>query len=105
MISKEQFCKWMEDFRTLERDTRRVHEALNTLDPDFGGLFLSRHETMILRLIEELMDDTSKDSMISWFVYDTEWGKSHNWCKCSCKKEFTVETPEILYDVLTCKHA
>lgn len=100
-MQKERFCAKLREFHQLVIDAKSAHNALKTLDPEFGGLFLGRHETMILALLEELMEDTGKDSMISYWVYELDWGKKAKDYKVTCHgKNYTLQTPEQLWDFI-----
>ena len=76
MLSKEKFLEYMNEFREL----RCLEDDLNIIldklcyDKDYVGL--DRHDTLIIKLIEESMND--KDRMISTYIYETGWGNLPN---------------------------
>lgn len=106
MLDKKTFCALMREFRTLRNDTHAAHEALKKLDPDFGGLNLSRHENFIVGLLERLVDDSEADSMVSYFIYEREWGEKQDSSGKDtgpvtiANKNYKLKTPEHLYDII-----
>lgn len=105
MIPKEQFCVLLREYEQLVKDRVVAHEAMRTLDPDFGGLHLSRHENMIVGLLQKLMDDEGRDSWICYWIYETDFGKKDLLVSClECQNELYLRTPEMLYDFMTDKH-
>jgi len=101
MIDKETFCKYMREWESLEADTKNAHEALKKLDPDFGGLYLGRHSSLISNLLSDLMNDNHKDSWISYYVYELDFGKKANEYKVGFEgRDYVLDTPEALYDFI-----
>lgn len=104
MISKQRFCELLRQFREIENDTAAAHNALKKLDPDFGGLSLSRHANLIGRLLEELVDDTGQDSMVSYFIYERNWGEKDMGPVTIQGRNFKLKTPEHLYEIIMACH-
>lgn len=102
MLPKDKFCKLLRQFHELVKDAHGAHKSLKKLDPDFGGLSLGRHETMICSLLCELMEDNTKESWISYWIYELEWGVEAKKRKVTCHgKNYTLQTPEQLYNFMT----
>ena len=97
-LSLEQFKKHIGVIQKLDEDMRRVHDAMQILDPDFGGFCISRVESALIDLLYDVMGDTC-DTWISYWIYDLDYGK--NWKPDSVKeKDGTViplKTAEDLY--------
>ena len=104
MIDKKEFCALLREFKSIVDDTQEAHEALRKLDPDFGGLHLSRHEDFALSLIERLVEDDAYDSMTSYFIYERDWGRRDSEDELGPVtiggKNYKMKTPEQLYDVI-----
>lgn len=76
MLSKEKFLEYMNELKELRSLVDDLNIALDKLcfDKDYIGLY--RHDTLIIKLIEEAMHD--KDRMISTYIYETGWGSIPN---------------------------
>jgi hypothetical protein len=99
-MEKKDFINLMEEFIKLKKDTDDAHEAMVKLDPDFGGLTLSRHESMIMRLIEKLMKD-EKNGWIGYWMYELNFGK--NATKSSVEindKNISIKTLSDLFNII-----
>lgn len=101
MLTKEKFIKMINEFKVLEEDIKNVHIALQKLDPDFGGFYLSRVNTLIVNLFKEAMND--KYDYINYFIYELEYGKK--WKKGMIieenkKKDIKLQTSGDLYDYI-----
>jgi len=97
MLSKEKFIKAILELRSIEEDIESVHKALQKLDPDFGGFYLSRVNTLIVQLLQDSMDD--KYENISYWIYELNYGKTwHKGCIIDKnKKDIKLKTAEDLY--------
>lgn len=102
-MNKDQFIKTMTDLKALCDDLDNAHKALKRLDPDFGGLYLSRATQISLDILHIAMEDTS--NWISYFIYDLEWGKGwhRGVVKSKCGKDIRLKTFEDLYKIVTDK--
>ncbi len=100
MLNKDKFTKAITELQLLEQDIECVHNALKKLDPDFGGLYLSRVSTLIVSVLKDAMDD--KYDYIDYFIYELEYGKK--WKKgtitASNGKDIKLQTVEDLYNYL-----
>ena len=100
MLTKEQFIKSIIELKQIEEDLEDVHQALQKLDPDFGGFYLSRVSTLVIDLLQSAMNDESED--ISYFIYELDWGGK--WKKGAYtdkdKKDIKLKTIEDLYNLL-----
>jgi len=100
MLSKPKFLKFITELQSLESDIEDVHKSLQKLDPDFGGFYLSRVNTLIVQLLQESMND--KEEWISYWIYELEFGSK--WRKGTItdknKKDIKLQTAEDLYSYL-----
>lgn len=103
-MDKKTFIKLMTDFLFLLEDTELVHKSLKKLDPDWGGLFLTRHETLIVTLFEQAMGDTSQ--WIGYWLYELEQGKKwHKKCVTDKNgKDVKLKTLNDLWDIIKNKN-
>ena len=74
MLSKNKFIEVINEFKSIEFDIESASDALKKLDPNFGGLYLSRITNLTLNLLSEAVND--KYDYISYFIYDLNYGKS-----------------------------
>ena len=66
----------MNEFKELRDTTDELNLVLNKLCDDKLYKGLDRHDTLIINLIEELMND--KERLISNYIYEKEWGSIRN---------------------------
>ena len=76
MLNKEKFLEYMNEFKELRDTTDELNLVLNKLCDDKLYRGLDRHDTLIINLIEELMND--KERLISNYIYEKEWGSIRN---------------------------
>ena len=93
MLSKEKFLEYMNEFKELRDTTDELNLVLNKLCDDKLYKGLDRHDTLIINLIEELMND--KERLISNYIYEKEWGSIPNKSK--------IKDLESLYDSIVNK--
>jgi hypothetical protein len=99
-MDKKQFKKIIEEFTLLKKQTDILDNALKTLDPEFGGLCLHRHEGLILDLLKSIMKDDGE--WIDYWVYELEYGKKAKKNSVSVKdKNIPIKTINDLYNLLT----
>lgn len=70
MLSKEKFLEYMNEFKELRDTTDELNLVLNKLCDDKLYRGLDRHDTLIINLIEELMND--KERLISNYIYEEQ---------------------------------
>lgn len=95
MLSKEKFLEYMNEFKELRDTTDELNLVLNKLCDDKLYRGLDRHDTLIINLIEELMND--KERLISNYIYEKEWGSIPNKSK--------INNLESLYDSIVNKYS
>ena len=76
MLSKERFLEYMNEFKELRDLEDNLNKVLDELCHDKEYIGLDRHDILIIKLIEESMND--KDRMISTYIYETGWGSLPN---------------------------
>ena len=97
MLSKEKFLEYMNEFKELRELVDDLNIVLDKLCYDKEQVGLDRHDTLIIKLIEEAMHD--KDRMISTYIYETGWGNIPNTNEYG--EDFAkVDSLESLYDYI-----
>ena len=102
MLSKEKFLEYMNEFKELRDLVDDLNVVLDKLCYDKEYVGLDRHDTLIIKLIEEAMHD--KDRMISTYIYETGWGSIPNTSEFG--EEFAkVNSLESLYDYIVKRYS
>jgi len=86
-ITKKNFIKYIKEIVSLKRDAEKLNDVLKNIDPDFGGLYLTRHETLLVEILQDAMND--ENDWIGYFLYEMN-------CKFS-KKPVGKENKKNLY--------
>lgn len=73
MLSKEKFISYLNELKYLQDVEEEVRGALKKLAFDLVEFSLDNHDTLILKLIEDSMNDVNR--YISTYIYETDWGK------------------------------
>ena len=97
MLSKDHFITTINELHEIENDIDNAHTALQKLDPDFGGLYLSRVTSLVVQTLKRSMDDIA--DWISYFIYELDYGKKwKSGMVVSGKgKDIKLKTAEDLY--------
>lgn len=83
----------MNEFKELRKLENDLNQLFNKMCDDKLYRGLDRHDTLIINLIEELMND--KERLISNYIYEKEWG--------SIPDNSKINSLESLYDLITNK--
>ena len=102
-MNQYKFVKCIEALKAgdkLQKDVDKLmREAKDNIENDFmnGASLMINHEGIVIELLEEIMEDNY--NTISWWIYDTEYGKSSPNIYDSKTKELlhVLDTPEKLY--------
>jgi len=99
-LTKKRFINYITTLKLIESDLHKVHIAFKKLDPDFGGFYLSRFSTLIIKVLQDAMQD--KYDYINYFIYELDYGKK--WKKGMITRkngeDVKLKTPEDLYNYL-----
>lgn len=71
MISKETFVKTIEKLRELDSKMDAVDNAMKCLGGDFCGFYMTEPFDIVIKLLEEALDDN--EGWISYFVFERDW--------------------------------
>lgn len=101
ILTKKEYCDMLDEFKAIEDDIHRVHVAMKKLSPDFGGFYIGRYNTLILKLIEKAVGD--KDEWTSYFIYELDFGKkaTAGGVIDQYKKKWKLDKAEKVYDLIT----
>ena len=92
----------MNELEELGKIESEITAGFRKLDNDFNFISFGRYERLIVKLLEESMDDT--DGWISWWIYEAEFGNNTSIADSVTLKDdtpFRVRTTHKLYDLLT----
>lgn len=111
LISKEEFVKQLEYIRITRERFLNLSKALEDLSPEYRCDFFPNDdfELHIVDLLNTLMFEDPKDSLISYFLYELDfgfWNKDGEPGKIRVASEqgwgetYDISTPAKLYDAL-----
>lgn len=97
----------MNEIEELGKIEREISASFKKLNKDFNFVSFARFETLIIKLLEECMDDKAGnwDSWVSWWVYETDFGHNKTLSKSPTKngKKYPLKNSGDLYDLITTK--
>lgn len=105
-MDKNEFVKCINALKSADDLQNEISELMKTakenIENDFmnsAGLMVN-HKDIVIELLEEIMED--KYNTVSWWIYETKYGKSSPNIYDSNLKEvaYCLDTPEKLYDYL-----
>jgi len=94
----------MDDLQELFRIESDITDAFRKLDSDFNQISFGKFENIIVKLLEDVMKDSSE--WISWWIYDADFGKKKhiaNSVTLSGGERFLLKNSGDLYDLITRK--
>lgn len=98
MISKKDFLKIMNEWKSLIEDERAVTSAMNKMNNQSNCVFMDRHWGLIESLLKVAIRDDN--DWIMYFICELDWGKKDGKVKINGKK-FKLRTLEDLYRLLS----
>lgn len=104
MISKERFCKIINNLKEVNEFVKETNERAKKLN---DAIISDFYNTMSLsisheEIVVELLDNMFDTDMISYWIYELDYGKKYRkgCIQDSNGKEINVKTAEKLYDYL-----
>ncbi len=104
MISKERFCKIINNLKKVNEFVEETNERARKLD---DAIISDFYNTMSLsisheEIVVELLDNMFDTDMISYWIYELDYGKKYRkgCIQDANGKEINVKTAEKLYDYL-----
>lgn len=103
VLSKETFLETLNQIKTHRVLSLKLSDTLEQLTEDCrcDALIYSRYENLVVKILSEIF----KTDLISYFIYELDFGK--NWCR-DCSSDFEEVTAlfsaERLYDFLIKKY-
>lgn len=71
MISKKTFVNIIDRLERFEDKVSAVDDALRSLSPDFGGIYLPQPTAIVVDLLSEMFKD--EEGWLSYFIYERDW--------------------------------
>ena len=101
MINKEQFLKTIKHIKEYEDKLTALSEVSSDLSIGISGIvnWLIDDLTNTLCLACNINPFGKYDNLISWWIYDTNFGKNHAWIKVN-KIKYNLKTAEQLYEYI-----
>ena len=100
-MKKEVFIKIIEGIKAQREYDRKMSEKLSDIFIDFDGWY---NTDVVITPIEDALEEEfdDKGEMISYFMYDLDFGE--NWTRDSCSEKdgtiIDISTSDKLYDYL-----
>ena len=104
-ISKKMFVEAIEALKEQIDHDAKVSTAFQELFIDAGNMMPDNERLIfqLVRLLNEGMNDTTPDAVgntfVSWFVYETDFGRKDNIIKLN-GKTYKITTAAQLYDTI-----
>ena len=103
VLTKKQFCDFVDTLDKMLQEERVLVNALN-IPPDWKpGEWISHYMDMLEELCE-LEEDPVFGTDLTWFCFDTDFGRNLEMNKIydtATGHTWRIEGPEILYDWIT----
>lgn len=102
MISKKEFIKTIKHIKEYEDKLTALSKISNDLTIGISSIidWLIDDLTNTLCLACNINPFEKYDNLISWWIYDTNFGKDHAWIK-SDNVKYNLSTVEKLYDYIS----
>ena len=97
-MTKEKFCYYLSEYAKFDRKEIALNEAIQEYCGEPVQIF-SGSLALILKILEDLMGDD--EGLIVSFIYDADYGRIEKPIYTVNGKEYTIDSAEVLYDVLT----
>ena len=102
-LSKRQFCIAVETFKEMMEEENDLINAFD-ISPEWKpGHWISNYYELLEDLCELEIDDLY-GSDLSWFCFETDFGRNKDMNKIydtETGRTWRIESPEILYDFIT----
>lgn len=106
IISKEAFCdiinKLIKTNDFIDEVNAKARKLDNAIESDFfnaSSLSIS-FETDVVYLLGLMFNDLEKESILSWWIYEQDYGRAKGTAIWKNDKYIDISTPEKLYDYL-----
>ena len=103
LISKEKFVEIINFMRERDTSFDIIASAMEKVCPGFSVDFVPNlsYNGKIIDLLNTFFPDEQEDSLIEYYVYETNYGTEHGTEFIIVdEKEYDITTPEQLYDAL-----
>ena len=100
-LSKHQFCTYLDELYYMWNEEKHIADSLEVVEWAPGRWINTFYEFFIDMC--EVEDDPICGDIISWFIFEADWGTDRNMNKIYITEEdrtWNIESPEILYDYI-----
>jgi len=103
MITKKQFVKIINKLKKVNDFVNKTNDEARELDDAIISDFFNAqslsisHENIVVELLENMFNDTD---LISWWLYERDYGREEGTVIWEDDKEIDLSTAEKLYDYL-----
>jgi hypothetical protein len=100
-MKKEKFVQFLDDLQELYRIESEMTAVFMKLNSDFNQISFGKFESLIVKLLEEVMQD--ENEWISWWIYEADFGKKTkiaNSVTIEVGKKFPLKDAGDLYDLI-----
>ena len=104
LITKEQFVKVMNFMKDRDESFEQLSDAMENLAEGFHVDFFPNYDynAQIVFLLSLLLNEPTEDTLIDYFIYELEWGKSNHASTAFTfnNHQYDLSSIEKLYDAL-----
>jgi hypothetical protein len=95
------FEKLMKELVSIKEDEDNLNKAFRKFEPDFNYIGFWRYETLVVKAIQEVMND--EYDYIGYWLYEVDCGKKAKVGTVTDEKgkNIPIKTLKNLYDVIT----
>lgn len=98
-MTKKNFKQYMNRLLELKHIQDELNDVLKKIDPDFNFICLSKHEDLIVDLIQECMNDEA--DWVQYWLYELDEGKRAKKDSVRVKgKNVPIKTLDDLYNLI-----
>lgn len=102
-LTKAQFCDFVETFDRMLQEEKVIANSLN-VNAEWKPLEWVQNYFNMLEELCELEEDPAYGTDLTWFCFDTDFGRNLEMNKvydAETGRTWRIEGPEILYDFIT----
>lgn len=98
-LSKKQFCIAVNTFHDMLEQENKLLDVLNITPEWVPGEWVNNYYDLLSELCE-LEEDPQIGTILDWFCFEIDFGKDKDNKIYNGYKEWTINSPEILYDYI-----
>ncbi len=98
-LNKKEFCAAVDTYKSMLEEENKLIDALDISPEWTPGEWINNYYELLFYLCE-LEDDSIYGTVLDWFCFETHFGEDRDNKIYDGKKEWTINSPEILYDYI-----